>query len=135
MAATKATRLWSALVSALLAFFASLGLITTPAAAAVPQRTDAGNPATSAPAAHPVPASLIARPCDSTRPPTMKQRIRAEAHNSSPSSRSFKIPRAEARHRADTREPHLLNDETALTTYENSRTGAQHGVAQHHSSD
>ncbi|MER7171604.1 DUF6344 domain-containing protein [Streptomyces mesophilus] len=132
MAATKATRLWSALVSALLAFFASLGLITTQAAAAVPQQTDAGNPATSTPAAHSVPAPLAARPYDLSLPPTMKQRIRAEAHGSSPSSRSFKIPRAEARHRADTREPHLLNEETAAGAYE---TNSAAGHLQHHSSD
>ncbi len=130
MAATKATRLWSALVSALIAFFASLGLITTEAAAAVPQTSDAGNPATSAPAAHPVPASLLTRPYDSSRPPTMKQRIRAEAHNSSPSSRSLKIPRAEARHRADTREHSWLNEDTALTTYE-----TKQGATQHHGND
>ncbi|MFI6941544.1 DUF6344 domain-containing protein [Streptomyces sp. NPDC050418] len=114
MAATKATRLWSALVSALLAFFASLGLITPQAAAAVPQQTDAGNPATTAPATHTVPAPRSARPYDQSRPPTMKQRIRAEAHNSSPSSRSPKIPRAEARYRADAREHH--SDEKSPAT-------------------
>ncbi|SDK82571.1 DUF6344 domain-containing protein [Streptomyces indicus] len=133
MAATKTTRLWSALVSAILAFFASLGLITTQAAAAVPQTAGAGNPATAAPAAHPVPASLVARPFDQSRPPTMKQRIRAEAHNSSPSSRNLKIPRAEARHRADTRAHLWLTEDTALTSHDTSSRPAAHH--QHHSSD
>ncbi|WP_415947729.1 DUF6344 domain-containing protein [Streptomyces sp. KLOTTS4A1] len=130
MAATKATRLWSALIGALLAFFASLGLITPQAAAAVPQQTEAGNPATVPPADRTRPAAPVSRPYDPSRPPTMKQRIRAEAHNSSPASRSPKIPRAEARHRADTREPARLNEE-AVFTGEHGRAAA----AQHHGNE
>ncbi|MHC0430754.1 DUF6344 domain-containing protein [Streptomyces sp. O3] len=91
MAANKVTRMWSVLVTALLAFFTALGLVTTATAApAVPQQDTSRNStghtaaATAAVAAAPWAAP---RPYAPAKPPTMKQRIHAEAHGSSPSAR------------------------------------------------
>ncbi|WNZ10198.1 DUF6344 domain-containing protein [Streptomyces sp. 11x1] len=84
MAQNKVMKLWTAIVTAFLALCTALGLVTTTASAAVPQtettRTCAATAATPA-------MSLPARPHDRALPPTMKQRIRAEAHGSSPSCR------------------------------------------------
>ncbi|NBE56795.1 DUF6344 domain-containing protein [Streptomyces boluensis] len=94
MATNKVTRIWSIVVAALLAFFASLGLVTSAAAAtpAVPQQDSTGNRSAdvSAKAPYVAPAPQ-ARPHELNRPPTMKQRIRAEAHGSSPSSRGLTL--------------------------------------------
>ena len=91
MAAAKITQIWTVFITALVKCLAVLGLKATPEAAAV---AVAAAPAP-APAAAPAPAlaSLTAllprqRPGDLSVPPTMKQRIRAEAHGSSPASRS-----------------------------------------------
>ncbi|MDQ8707694.1 DUF6344 domain-containing protein [Streptomyces sp. LHD-70] len=93
MATNKVTRIWSVVVAALLAFFASLGLITTATAApAVPQQGAAGNSSTETPARAPYAAPAPkAKPYELSRPPTMKQRIRAEAHGTSPSSRGLTL--------------------------------------------
>ncbi|MFM9694858.1 DUF6344 domain-containing protein [Streptomyces europaeiscabiei] len=84
MAQNKVMKLWTAIVTAVLALCTALGLITTTASAAVPQTKSTRNCA--APA---TPAAMTppARPHDRALPPTMKQRIRAEAHGSSPSCR------------------------------------------------
>ncbi|MFE7835271.1 DUF6344 domain-containing protein [Streptomyces sp. NPDC057474] len=84
MAQNKVMKLWTAIVTALLALCTALGLVTTAASAAVPQTETTRNCAahTTTPA-----MSLSARPHDRALPPTMKQRIRAEAHGSSPSCR------------------------------------------------
>lgn len=84
MAQNKVMKLWTAIVTAFLALCTALGLITTTAAAAVPQTETTGNCAarTMTP-----PLPLQARPHDRALPPTMKQRIHAEAHGSSPSCR------------------------------------------------
>ncbi|WP_405894898.1 DUF6344 domain-containing protein [Streptomyces sp. NBC_00104] len=84
MAQNKVMKLWTAIVTAFLALCTALGLITTTASAAVPRTETTRNGAalTTAPA-----TSLPARPHDRALPPTMKQRIRAEAHGSSPSCR------------------------------------------------
>jgi hypothetical protein len=87
MAQNKVMNLWTVIVTAFLALCTALGLITTSApAAAAPQ------PA--APSAHTEPVALPAMsPWTWTwshakaLPPTMKQRIRAEAHGKSPSCR------------------------------------------------
>lgn len=84
MAQNKVMKLWTTVVTALLALCTALGLITTAAAAAVPQTETARNCA--APATKPSPP-LQSDPHDRSLPPTMKQRIRAEAHGSSPSCR------------------------------------------------
>lgn len=84
MAQNKVMKLWTAIVTAVLALCTALGLITTTASAAVPQAETTRNCAatTTTPA-----LALPARSHDRALPPTMKQRIRAEAHGSSPSCR------------------------------------------------
>jgi hypothetical protein len=84
MAQNQVMKLWTAIVTAFLALCTSLGLITTTAAAAVPQTEVTGNraePATTPTVSHW--SSCYTR----ALPPTMKQRIRAEAHGKSPSCR------------------------------------------------
>ncbi|MFI5756036.1 DUF6344 domain-containing protein [Streptomyces sp. NPDC051569] len=96
MAAFKVRKLWTVFITAFFAVLASLGL-TAPATAA--------GTAVQQPAEQPVPASAAARraartavgraavprpralPRGRSLPPTIKQRIRAEAHGSSPSAR------------------------------------------------
>ncbi|WP_037863872.1 DUF6344 domain-containing protein [Streptomyces sp. NRRL S-340] len=85
----KVMKLWTAIVTAFLALCTALGLVTTTASAA-----------TAAPQPETAPKSTTARvPAQTTAswprsrsharslPPTMKQRIRAEAHGKSPSCR------------------------------------------------
>ncbi|MFE4868679.1 DUF6344 domain-containing protein [Streptomyces sp. NPDC056682] len=89
MATSKLTTWWTALISMFVALFAALGFAGQASAAApaasVPQHDVTYNrselPASVAPAVH------WALPAASALPPTMKQRIRAEAHGASPSSR------------------------------------------------
>jgi hypothetical protein len=87
MAQNKVMNLWTAFVTALLALCTALGLITTTAAAAVPQTAATRN---STPQTATAPA-MSTRPWswsyDRSLPPTMKQRIRAEAHGKTPSCR------------------------------------------------
>ncbi|MFD8735789.1 DUF6344 domain-containing protein [Streptomyces sp. NPDC059618] len=88
MTQNKVMKLWSAIVTAFLALCTTLGLVTTAAAAAVPQAAPARNTEASVAAATIAPAPVSwTRPSDRALPPTMKQRIRAEAHGSSPSCR------------------------------------------------
>lgn len=103
MTQNKVMKLWTAIVTAFLALCTTLGLITTTAAAAVPQATAARNTeaAATAPAVSPWTLSF-----SRALPPTMKQRIRAEAHGSSPS----------CRHRAPAEED--ATDTAALTEAE-----------------
>lgn len=78
-------KLWTAIVTLLVALFTAAGFVTTTAAAAVPQSApvrNAGTPAVTVPA-----VPLWSGANDRGLPPTMKQRIRAEAHGSSPSCR------------------------------------------------
>ncbi|WP_405871078.1 DUF6344 domain-containing protein [Streptomyces sp. NBC_00005] len=84
MAQNQVMKLWTAIVTAFLALCTTLGLITTTAAAAVPQTETTGNITThvTMPTASPWSWSY-----DRALPPTMKQRIRAEAHGKSPSCR------------------------------------------------
>ena len=85
MTQNKVMKLWTAVITALLALCTTLGLITTTAAAAVPQ---AEAPRNSTAAQTTVSAmSHWAWSHSKALPPTMKQRIRAEAHGSSPSCR------------------------------------------------
>ena len=86
MAQNKVMKLWTAIVTAFLAVCTALGLVTTPAAAAVPQTEATRNCA--APMTLPT-APRRAWSHDRALPPTMKQRIRAEAHGSSPSRRKL----------------------------------------------
>ncbi|CAM5521781.1 putative protein OS=Streptomyces canus OX=58343 GN=AQI96_11700 PE=4 SV=1 [Streptomyces canus] len=81
----KVMKLWTVLVTAFVALFTALGLVTTTAAAAVPQTQPARNSA----AAHPEPLAMHGLwAYVRSLPPTMKQRIRAEAHGKTPSCRS-----------------------------------------------
>ncbi|MFJ9375088.1 DUF6344 domain-containing protein [Streptomyces sp. NPDC101455] len=85
MAQIKVQKLWNAFVTGFLALCTALGLITvTATVAAATPRTEAAS--TSAVAETTTPA---VSPWSFTRslPPTMKQRIRAEAHGKSPSCR------------------------------------------------
>ncbi|MBX9396521.1 hypothetical protein K4749_23755 [Streptomyces sp. TRM72054] len=85
MARNKVMNLWNVIVTAFLALLTALGFVTTSASAAVPQTEPARN-STSPRLAVPTMAPWAwahAR----TLPPTMKQRIRAEAHGKSPSCR------------------------------------------------
>ncbi|WP_407699886.1 DUF6344 domain-containing protein [Streptomyces liliiviolaceus] len=86
MTRNKVMNLWTAVVTAFLALCTSLGLITTTAVAAVPATQTARN--TNAPQEATAQEEPIwSRPRASSLPPTMKQRIHAEAHGSSPSCR------------------------------------------------
>ncbi|MEU2116662.1 DUF6344 domain-containing protein [Streptomyces sp. NPDC016459] len=101
MATAKVKQFWTAFISVLFALLASVGLAGTAAAAqqpAVQQPEEPAAPASSAtvPVAREraalasVPAPRAhRRPVagDRSLPPTIKQRIAAEAHGSSPSSR------------------------------------------------
>ncbi|MGY0017371.1 DUF6344 domain-containing protein [Streptomyces sp. YJ-C3] len=85
MTKNRVMTLWTIVISAFIALFSALGLVA-PATAATPvQQTEgARSTAVSAPAAtSAVPFWTFKR----SLPPTMKQRIRAEAHGSSPSCR------------------------------------------------
>ena len=114
MATSKLTTWWTALIGALVALLASLGLAgqaTAAPAASVPQHSATYN--RSEPDIPVAPAVHWAVPAASALPPTMKQRIRAEAHGASPSSR----------HRADDRDssddpntPHEGADENNAPT-------------------
>jgi hypothetical protein len=85
MAQNKVMNLWTAFVTAFLALCTALGLITTTASAAVPQTETARN---STPETSTTPAvSPWSWAYDRSLPPTMKQRIRAEAHGKTPSCR------------------------------------------------
>ncbi|UUU23468.1 DUF6344 domain-containing protein [Streptomyces sp. DSM 40750] len=84
MAQNKVMKLWTAIVIAFLALWTALGLTATTVSAAVPQTETTRN--CTAPTTTRA-MSLPARPHDRALPPTMKQRIRAEAHGSSPSCR------------------------------------------------
>ncbi|MFD0316147.1 DUF6344 domain-containing protein [Streptomyces flavalbus] len=98
MARTKVMKLWNVLVTAFITLFTALGLITTTAAAALPQSEPTRNstadhtPPTTTPAAAPGWVWSYTR----ALPPTMKQRIRAEAHGKTPSCRHLPHPDRDA---------------------------------------
>jgi hypothetical protein len=84
MAQIKVMKLWTAIVTAFLALCTTLGLITTTAVAAVPQtETTRNSTARTTTPATPLWSWSYTR----ALPPTMKQRIRAEAHGKTPSCR------------------------------------------------
>ena len=88
MARNKVMKLWTAVVTVFLALCAALGFATTTAAAAAPQTQpahDTGAQVTLPRQAH------GNRAVDRSLPPTMKQRIRAEAHGSSPVCRHRRL--------------------------------------------
>ncbi|NEC14574.1 hypothetical protein G3I34_20365 [Streptomyces sp. SID8014] len=96
--ASKAAHLWTVLVGAFLSLFAALGF-SAPASATAPQAQPQPQPrpqsapqqTPAVPCAAPVEAAtapLWTLGLDRSMPPTMKQRITAEAHGSSPTCRS-----------------------------------------------
>ncbi|MEU1263911.1 DUF6344 domain-containing protein [Streptomyces cellulosae] len=88
MARNKVMQLWNAVVTAFLALCTALGLVTTAAAAAVPQAQKTRNSDSAPKTEAPAPAvSLWSWSLIRALPPTMKQRIHAEAHGKSPSCR------------------------------------------------
>lgn len=104
MATAKVKQFWTAFISVLFALLASVGLANAAAAARQPAVQQPEDPAGAAPAAEPtreratrpsVPAPRTHRWAPAalrSLPPTIKQRIRAEAHGASPSVR--RVPKA-----------------------------------------
>ncbi|MEU3101074.1 DUF6344 domain-containing protein [Streptomyces griseoflavus] len=86
MARNKVMKLWNAVVTAFLALCTALGLITTTASAAVPQTEKARNSDSASTTAEPT-VPLWSWSLIRALPPTMKQRIHAEAHGKSPGCR------------------------------------------------
>ncbi|MGW7297081.1 DUF6344 domain-containing protein [Streptomyces sp. NPDC054829] len=95
MTGNRVMTLWTAVVSAFLALFTALGLISATTATAVAPRTDSAPDTGSdrdttsdraeevtVPALSPWPWAYVR-----SLPPTMKQRIRAEAHGKTPTCR------------------------------------------------
>jgi hypothetical protein len=100
MARNKVMNLWTTIVTAFLALFTALGFVTPPAAAAVPHTEtarksdsdDSDRGAQLTVPAMPQWAWSYAR----SLPPTMKQRIRAEAHGRTPGCRHRPLTETEA---------------------------------------
>ncbi|MGY0485529.1 DUF6344 domain-containing protein [Streptomyces sp. WG-D5] len=85
MTKNKVMTLWTVIISAFIALFSALGLVSPATAATPAQQTEKTQSAEVS-----TPAAATALPYWSFKrslPPTMKQRIRAEAHGSSPSVR------------------------------------------------
>ncbi|MFI9824473.1 DUF6344 domain-containing protein [Streptomyces sp. NPDC052013] len=90
MARNKVMKLWTVIVTAFLALCTALGLVTTTASAAVPQAETTRNRESATDRTTP---TVALRPWSrpSALPPTMKQRIHAEAHGKSPSCRHLPL--------------------------------------------
>lgn len=91
MSTFKPKSIWTAFITAFFALLASLGLMSAPATATEQTATEPaattqehGSATTATPLAPSVRWTL---PRDRALPPTMKQRIRAEAHGASPATR------------------------------------------------
>ncbi|MER7954253.1 DUF6344 domain-containing protein [Streptomyces sp. NPDC096030] len=116
MATAKVKQFWTAFISVLFALLASVGLASTAAAAAQapavqqPEEPGTAGSATGGRTTVAVPAQRSAYQWPTVRerslPPTIKQRIRAEAHNASPSVRHL---------RADSPAETALADQTELS--------------------
>ncbi|MFJ8541650.1 DUF6344 domain-containing protein [Streptomyces sp. NPDC093586] len=87
MARNKVMKLWTTIVTAFLALFTALGFVTTTASAAVPHTESHSNTETAPERAEPVAAAPWSWSRAGALPPTMKQRIHAEAHGKAPSCR------------------------------------------------
>ncbi|MEU5594174.1 DUF6344 domain-containing protein [Streptomyces sp. NPDC020298] len=86
MTQNKVMKLWTAIVTAFLALFTALGLATATTAAAAPQTRTEEPCGETVQVSAPVPP-LLSRLVAASLPPTMKQRIQAEAHGKSPGCR------------------------------------------------
>uniref|UniRef100_A0AAU3GUA6 DUF6344 domain-containing protein n=1 Tax=Streptomyces sp. NBC_01401 TaxID=2903854 RepID=A0AAU3GUA6_9ACTN len=97
MSTFRVKSIWTAFITAFFALLASLGLATAQATAAEPTVTShehtGANPATPT-----TPSVRWTLPRDRALPPTMKQRIRAEAHGSSPAARQLSTDTTDAVH-------------------------------------
>ncbi|WP_112466314.1 DUF6344 domain-containing protein [Streptomyces triticisoli] len=82
----KVMKLWTAIVTAFLALCTALGLITTTASTAAAAEQPETTPKRTAPVPA-QPTSPWSRVHARSLPPTMKQRIRAEAHGKTPACR------------------------------------------------
>ncbi|MFG2214554.1 DUF6344 domain-containing protein [Streptomyces sp. NPDC087769] len=95
MSTFKPKSIWTAFVTGLFALLAALGFMSTPAAAteqSAPEPTTTNQEHTGATAATATtPSVRWTLPRDRALPPTMKQRIRAEAHGSSPATRHLSV--------------------------------------------
>ncbi|MFF3783144.1 DUF6344 domain-containing protein [Streptomyces sp. NPDC001933] len=95
MSTVKPKNIWTAFVTALFALLAALGFMSTPATAteqSAPEPTTTNQEHTGATAATATtPSVRWTLPRDRALPPTMKQRIRAEAHGSSPATRHMSV--------------------------------------------
>lgn len=108
MSATKAMKLWTTIVTAVLALFATLGLTSTATAAAPAQQATNASATCTETASLPAPmAALWAAAYERYLPPTMKQRIRAEAHGATPSCRH--LPATETEAQDDDQQPSAEN--------------------------
>ncbi|GGY56329.1 hypothetical protein GCM10010385_01410 [Streptomyces geysiriensis] len=87
MVRNKVMTLWTTIVTAFLALCTALGFVTTTASAAVPQSGTHSNTESASPETAPTVAIPRPRSRTGSLPPTMKQRIRAEAHGKAPSCR------------------------------------------------
>ncbi|MGW3657451.1 DUF6344 domain-containing protein [Streptomyces sp. NPDC005151] len=89
MSTFKAKSIWTAFITAFFALLASMGLISTPAAAAAQPKATTQKHTGATAATATTPSVRWTLPRDRSLPPTMKQRIRAEAHGSSPATRQL----------------------------------------------
>lgn len=95
MSTFKPKSIWTAFITALFALLAAVGLMSTPATATEQSATELTTTthehmaATTATVA--TPSVRWTLPRDRALPPTMKQRIRAEAHGSSPATRHLPV--------------------------------------------
>ncbi|GAA2958118.1 MULTISPECIES: DUF6344 domain-containing protein [Streptomycetaceae] len=97
MSAFKVKGIWTAFITAFFALLASLGLATAQATAAEPASTSQEHTGATAATAT-TPSVRWTLPRDRALPPTMKQRIRAEAHGSSPATRQLSADTTDASH-------------------------------------
>ncbi|MCF4139318.1 DUF6344 domain-containing protein [Streptomyces sp. Tue 6430] len=98
MTDNRVMKLWTAIITAFLALCTALGLITTTATTAVAQSEptrNSGESNNAVPANVPAASPWAAWPLARSLPPTMKQRIHAEAHGKSPHCRQRPLPETE----------------------------------------
>ncbi|MER7724953.1 DUF6344 domain-containing protein [Streptomyces sp. NPDC096323] len=106
MSTFKAKSIWTAFITAFFALLASLGLASSTATAtesAITEPASASHEHRAAAAATPTaPSVRWTLPRDRALPPTMKQRIRAEAHGSSPVTRHLAADTTDTTHTTGT---------------------------------
>ncbi|MEU9988663.1 DUF6344 domain-containing protein [Streptomyces sp. NPDC007971] len=102
MTQNKVMKLWTTIVTAFLALFTALGLVTATDAAATTRPETPSTPTAQRTAPTiPVTNHWAWSHARALLPPTMKQRIRAEAHGKSPSCRRSSLNRTESETEAE----------------------------------